>query len=164
MAFLNNVNILSLNICSSHIYKLYHCPSTCPLQQYSSMLSPSSLSHGYQPLACYLGRRFFFLESSILQSETLANMALGPATRQTPSLCLQLRNNRRPPVFTKCLFNESCYVSSLSRPLMAPVLLQVPQRCWNIWRWKHRIDLNTHIISHPHARLQTLHIWASLCF
>lgn len=61
VAFLNNVNVLSLNICSSHIYKLYHCPSTCPLQPYSSMLSPSSLSHGYQPLACYLRQRFFFL-------------------------------------------------------------------------------------------------------
>lgn len=44
VAFLNHVNVLGLNICSSHIYKLYHCPSAYPLQQYSSMLSPSSLS------------------------------------------------------------------------------------------------------------------------
>lgn len=47
---------------------------------------------------------------------------------------------------------------------MAPVLLQVLQWCWNIWRWKRHIGQNTHIISHPHVRLQTLHILASLCF
>lgn len=52
------------------------------------------------------------------------------------SLCLSLHINSRPPVFTKCLFNENCIVSSLSDCLMAPVLLQVPGRGRDVWHKK----------------------------
>lgn len=72
-------------------------------------------------------------------------------------LCLELHNNWRPPVFTKCLFNENCYVSSLSGPLMAPVLQQVLQRCWNIWHWKQNIGLNTHHLTHSPAPTDISH-------
>lgn len=72
-------------------------------------------------------------------------------------LCLELHNNWRPPVFTKCLFNENCYVSSLSGPLMAPVLQQVLQRCWNIWHWKQNVGLNTHHLTHSPAPTDISH-------
>lgn len=71
------------------------------------------------------------------------------------NLCLERHNNRRPLVFTKCLFNENCYVSSLSGPLMAPVLLQVLQRCWNIWLCKRHVGLNTHHLTHSRAPTDT---------
>lgn len=71
------------------------------------------------------------------------------------NIFLQLNNNRRPLVFTKCLFNENCYVSSLSGPLMPPVLLQVPQRCCNIWCWKGQVRLNTHHLTHSRVPTDT---------
>lgn len=77
--------------------------------------------------------------------------------KRNAKLCLEFHNNRRPLAFTKFLFNENCYVPSLSGPLMAPVLLQVPQRCCNIWCWKRHISLNTHHLTQSRVPTDTSH-------
>lgn len=155
VAFLNNVNALSFNICSSHIYKLYHCPFTCPLQQWHTHTQlPLSLLWALGLL--YETQIFLFIIIDFAVWNTgICGTRLHHKTNA--SLCFELHNNRRPPVFTKCLFNEKCYVSSLSGPLMAPVLLQVPRRCWNMWCWKGHVGLNTHHLTHSRAPTDTSH-------
>lgn len=103
----------------------------------ASLLSPPNL--GSLSAAVYLSGRDF----SILQPETLTYESLGSPQKTNKSLCLSLHINPSPPVFSKCLFNENCCISSLSEYLMAPVSLQVPERGRDIWHRK--AEPRTHI-------------------
>lgn len=113
----------------------------------ASLLSPPNL--GSLSAAVYLSGRDF----SILQPETLTYESLGSPQKTNKSLCLSLHINPSPPVFSKCLFNENCCISSLSEYLMAPVSLQVPERGRDIWHRK--AEPRTHI--YVHACTHTLH-------
>lgn len=92
----------------------------------------------------------------ILQSETLKYESLSQPPKTNTSRCLLLYINSRPPVFTKCLFNENCFVSSLSEHLMAHVLLQVPETNRDIWPWKAEPRTKTKEHAHTHMYLHTL--------
>lgn len=111
---------------------------------------------------------FLFFFPSILQSETLKYESLSPPEKTNTSRCLLLYINSKPLVVTKCLFNENGFVSSLSQCLMAPLLLQVPERSGDIWqrktapRTKTTKHAHTHVLAHNCARPQTLYISASL--
>lgn len=94
----------------------------------------SVLNFGLLSVVVYMSGRNFF--SSILQYETMTYESLIYPPKTNTSFCLSLHINSRPAVFTKCLFNENCFVSSLSECLMAPVLLQVPWRGRYVWHKK----------------------------
>ena len=124
----------------------------------ASLLSPPNL--GSLSAAVYLSGRDF----SILQSETLTYESLGSPQKTNKSLCLSLHINPSPPVFTKCLFNENCCVSSLSEYLMAPVSLQVPERGRDIWHRKAEPRTKNTAHSHTHTHTHThIHIYIHAC-
>lgn len=80
---------------------------------------------------------------------------LSTPPRQTRAFCLLVHINSRTPVFTKCLFNGNCFVSSLSDCLIAPVLLQVTGRPKDVWHRKAERRTktnNTHICTQAHTR------------
>lgn len=116
----------------------------------ASLSSPSNL--GSLSDAAYLIGRFFFRFCS-LQRCHMSHAAPPPKTNT--SLCLSPHINSRPPVFTKCLFNENCFVSSLSECLMVPVLLQVQESGRDIWHRKADPRTKTNN-THAHTCLHTL--------
>lgn len=100
--------------------------------------APASLSSvlnlGLLSVVVYMSGRIFFLLFCSTKQWHMSHSSTPPKTNT--SFCLSLHINSRPAVFTKCLFNENCFVSSLSECLMAPVLLQVPWRGRYVWHKK----------------------------
>lgn len=115
-------------------------PSLTPSSTETLTNTPANLppSHCHQTLARFQSQFIwvagFFGGDFAVWNTDLWVTQLAPKTNT--SLCLSLHINSRPPVFTKCLFNENCIVSSLSDCLMAPVLLQVPGRGRDVWHKK----------------------------
>lgn len=117
--------------------------------------TPASLSSPSKPwlaFSCCLFEWHFFRFCSLKHW----NMSHSYPPKTNTSRCLLLYINSRPPVFTKCLFNENCFVSSLSEHLMAHVLLQVPETNRDIWPWKAEPRTKTKEHAHTHMYLHTL--------